>query len=97
MAAYIILRVEIRNEAWREEYIPKTTALIEKHGGKFLVAAGAAMESLEGDGKLPSAIIVIEFPSMEQAKAWYHDPEYAPMIKLRQTGSDANIVVVEGT
>ena len=31
---------------------------------------------------------------MEQAKAWYHDPEYAPLIKLRQTGADADIVVV---
>ncbi len=54
------------------------------------------METLEGNAKLPSAIIVLEFPSMEQAKAWYHDPEYSPMIKLRQTGSDGDVVVVDG-
>ena len=95
MAAYVIARVEVRNEAWREAYMPTTRALIEKHGGKFLVAGGA-MERLEGDGKLPSSIVVLEFPSMAQAKAWYNDPAYAPMIKLRQTGSEAEIVVVEG-
>jgi uncharacterized protein (DUF1330 family) len=54
------------------------------------------MERLEGHGDLPSAIVVLEFPSMAQAKAWYHDPAYAPMIKLRQTGSDLDFVLVEG-
>jgi uncharacterized protein (DUF1330 family) len=33
---------------------------------------------------------------MEQARAWYQDPEYAPLIKLRQGGSDAELVLVEG-
>ena len=96
MAAYIIARVEVRDTAWTAEYVPKTMALIQKHGGKVLVGSGAAMETLEGEEKWPSTIIVLEVPSMEQAKAWYHDPEYAPLIKLRQTGSDANIIVVAG-
>ncbi|MFQ5850622.1 MAG: DUF1330 domain-containing protein [Candidatus Binatia bacterium] len=95
MAAYVIARLEVRDTAWRAEYGPKTAALIEKHGGRFLVRGGA-MESLEGDGKLPSTIVVLEFPSMEHARAWYKDPAYAPMIKLRQSGSDAEIVLVEG-
>ena len=54
------------------------------------------MEGLEGDGELPSTIVVLEFPSMEHAKAWYNDPAYTPMIKLRQSGSDAEIVLVQG-
>ncbi len=33
---------------------------------------------------------------MEHAKAWYNDPAYAPMIKLRQSGSIAELVLVEG-
>jgi uncharacterized protein (DUF1330 family) len=37
----------------------------------------------------------LEFPEVEQAKAWYHDPEYAPMITLRQTGANGDIVVVD--
>jgi uncharacterized protein (DUF1330 family) len=96
MAAYIVAHVQVKNTNWQAEYGPKTGALVQKHGGKILAGSGSAMESLEGDGKLPSVMVIAEFPSLEQAKAWYNDPEYAPMIKLRQTGADANIIVVDG-
>jgi uncharacterized protein (DUF1330 family) len=33
---------------------------------------------------------------MAQARAWYHDPAYAPMIKLRQSGSDLDFILIEG-
>jgi uncharacterized protein (DUF1330 family) len=95
MPAYAIGRLEMRDPSWRQEYGPKTEALVAKHGGKYLVRGGA-MERLEGTGQLPSVIVVLEFPSMAQAKAWYHDPEYAPLIKLRQTGSDLDFILVEG-
>ena len=95
MAAYVIGRVQVRNSDWVAEYGPKTAALVEKHGGKFLVRRGK-MEKLEGKEGLPDVVVVIEFPSMDQAKAWHSDPDYAPMIKLRQTGADAELMVVEG-
>ena len=95
MAAYAIGRLTMRDPSWLAEYGPKTAELITKHGGRFLVRGGAS-ERLEGQGGLPSAIVVLEFPSMAAAKAWYNDPAYAPMIKLRQTGSDLDFVLVEG-
>jgi uncharacterized protein (DUF1330 family) len=95
MAAYAIGRLEMRNPAWVQEYGPKTAALVAKHGGKYLVR-GETMERLEGAGTLPSLIVVLEFPSMAQAKAWYNDPEYAPLIRLRQSGSDLDFILVEG-
>jgi len=54
------------------------------------------METLEGTMPLPSVMVVLEFPTMEHARAWYHDPEYAPLIKLRQGGSEVELVLVEG-
>jgi uncharacterized protein (DUF1330 family) len=74
MAAYAIGRLEMRDPAWRQAYGAKTAALVAKHGGKYLVRGGA-MERLEGTGQLPSVIVVLEFPSMAQAKAWDNDPE----------------------
>ena len=47
MAAYIIGHVEVRDTAWTVEYVPKTTALVQKHGGKLLAGSGCAMEILE--------------------------------------------------
>jgi len=73
-----------------------SVAFQKKHGGKILAGAGSALERLEGNRALPSVLFILEFPSLEQAKAWYDDPEYAHMIQLRQTGADADIVVVEG-
>lgn len=97
MAAYVIARVvEVRDTAWRAEYRPKLAPLVEKHGGKFLVRGSATKERLEGKEKLPSTIVVLEFPSMEDARAWYNDPDYAPLIKLRQSGSDTEVVLVQG-
>ena len=95
MPAYAIGRLTMRDPSWTTEYGPKTAALVEKHGGKYLVRGGA-MERLEGEGDLPSAVVMLEFPTMEQAKAWYNDPDYAPMIQLRQSGSDLDFVLVDG-
>jgi uncharacterized protein (DUF1330 family) len=95
MPAYAIGRLTMRDPSWLQEYGPKVAGLVEKHGGKYLIRGGA-MERLEGSGDLPSAMVVVEFPSMEQARAFYNDPEYAPMIKLRQSGSDLDFILVEG-
>ena len=95
MPAYAIGRLQMRDPSWMKEYGPKTAALVEKHGGRYLVRGGK-MEQLEGRESLPSAVVVLEFPTMEKAKAWYKDTEYQPMIKLRQGGSDLEFILVEG-
>jgi hypothetical protein len=58
MAAYIIglRRSEPRGTAWLEEYLPKTAALIAKHGSQVLIGGNApqALIALEGEAKRPS-------------------------------------------
>src|SRR5688500_7250837 len=88
MAAQSIGRAQMRDPSWVQEYGEKIQPLIRKYGGRYLVRAGK-METLEGAAPLPSVMVVLEFPSAEQARAWYQDSEYAPLIKLRQGGSDA--------
>lgn len=93
--AYVIARLQMRDPTWVAEYGPKNDALVRKHGGRFLIRADA-MEALEGSSELPSLLVVLEFPSLEHARSWYHDPDYAALVKLRQTGSDAELILVEG-
>jgi uncharacterized protein (DUF1330 family) len=95
LAANAIGRLQMRAPSWVAEYGPKTAELVTKHGGRYLVRRGA-MERLEGQGALPNVMVVLEFPSMAQAKAWHDDPAYAPLIKLRQAGSDLDFILVEG-
>jgi uncharacterized protein (DUF1330 family) len=95
MPAYLVGGVDVSDPAWVAEYGPKVEALVEKHGGRYLVRGGE-MDVVEGTTPASRVMVVIEFPSLENARAWYNDPEYAPLIKLRQTGSEAEIVLVDG-
>jgi uncharacterized protein (DUF1330 family) len=95
MKAYAIGSVQMRDDSWVKDYAAKTEAIVARHGGRYLVR-GATMEKLEGAGPLPHVMVVIEFPSMVHARAWHSDPEYAPLIKLRQAGCDIDLVLAEG-
>ena len=45
---------------------------------------------------MPKRIVIIEFPSMQAAKAWYASPEYAPLLALRKRASNGDLFAVEG-
>ena len=53
------------------------------------------METLEGDAQ-PPRTVVLEFPSVEQAKTWYNSPEYQEAVKIRQSVADSELIIVEG-
>jgi uncharacterized protein (DUF1330 family) len=95
MPAYIIGQLRMRDPSWLEKYRATVPSLVAKHGGRYLVRGGK-METLEGEAAVPTSFVVLEFPSMENARGFYGDPDYAPFIKLRQTGSQLDMVLVEG-
>ncbi len=94
MAAYFIVDLTIEDMPGLQHYIQAVPATIQKYGGRYLVR-GATWEALEG-GWEPNRIVVLEFPSLERAKAWYSSEEYKPLKQERQKASRANIVLVEG-
>jgi uncharacterized protein (DUF1330 family) len=94
MAAYVIGEIEVTDPAVYEEYRNQVLATIEQYAGRFLVRGGR-FELLEGDWS-PKRMVVLEFPGMAEARTWYHSPEYAPLIDLRQRGSRGRLVLVEG-
>ena len=92
--AYMAGLVRLRDAGWLDEYRPKCLALVEKHGGRYLAAAPGPVQL---EGKEPADILVVlEFPSLAAARAWYADPDYQPLISLRQSGSEMDLVVAEG-
>lgn len=94
MPAYIIVDVKINNPEEYEEYKKHTPGSLAKYEGKFLSRGGATVE-LEGDWK-PGRVVILEFPSMEKAKAWWNSPEYAPAKLIRQRASTTRMIAVEG-
>jgi uncharacterized protein (DUF1330 family) len=99
MAAYIIglRRSAPRGTAWVKEYLPTAGALVAKHGGKALIGGNSTprLLALEGAEEPPLGVVILEFPSLEQAQAWHDDPDYAPLKQLRQANVHMEIFVVE--
>jgi len=95
MTAYVVGAVTIHDPSWAEEYLPAVNALVEANGGKYIVS-DMAPSHLEGDGAVPTVMVVVEFPTAEQARAWYDSPEYQPYIKMRQAGATGDLFLVAG-
>ena len=81
MAAYIIAQVEVTDPVKMEEYRKRVPVAVAAHGGKFL-ARGGAIAPLEGTWT-PKRVVVIEFPSLDQAKRFWASPEYAHAAEAR--------------
>jgi uncharacterized protein (DUF1330 family) len=94
MAAYVIGDIEVTDPAAYEEYRKQVLAVVTQYGGRF-TARGGKVESLEG-GWSPRRLVMVEFPSYEQAQKWYRSPEYAPLIRLRQKASRGKLILVDG-
>jgi uncharacterized protein (DUF1330 family) len=94
MAAYLIANVDVKDAAAFEEYRKQVPATIAKHGGRYLVRGGR-VERVEGTWN-PKRLVVLEFPSIEQARRWYDSEEYRGPKALRMTCTITDAVFVEG-
>ncbi|GAA4439072.1 DUF1330 domain-containing protein [Pontibacter saemangeumensis] len=94
MSAYVLVEVEVTDPATYEDYKQLTPASLVPYDGKFVVRGGA-YETLEGDWK-PQRIVLLQFPSVERAKAWWNSPEYARAKAIRQRAANTKMLVLEG-
>jgi uncharacterized protein (DUF1330 family) len=94
MSAYIIVEVRVHDAQLYDEYRGQVQPTLDKYGGRFLVRGGKT-ELLEGDWN-PSRIVVLEFPSAEDARAWWSSPEYAGPKALRQRAAVTQMILAEG-
>ncbi len=94
MPAYVIVEIDIKDPVSYEDYKKLTPASIAAYGGKFIVR-GAKTECLEGDWN-PMRLVVLEFPTLEQAKSWWASPEYADAKMIRQRSAKTQMIVVNG-
>lgn len=93
-AYYFVDVLETTDEARIAKYREGVFATVEKYGGRYLILGGKH-EVVEGNWR-PTFPVMLEFPTMEQAKRWYSSPEYGPLLKLRLEGSRSNAVFIEG-
>ena len=95
MAAYFLFdNVEVSDPAALAEYAKETAALVAEHGGRY-VAIDHAPEVVEGDPGLRS-VVLIEFPDVASALAWYEAPAYQPLKAIRHRAVKNNAVLIAG-
>ena len=94
MSAYVITDVEITDAELFGQFFERVTGTVETHGGRF-VARGGEIEVRLGSWT-PKRLAVLEFGSMEQARAWLDSPEYTALDDLRSRAANINMVVTEG-
>ena len=94
MAAYVVVQVDVKDPVRYEDYKAMVPPTLAKFGGRFVVRGGQT-HTMEGTWS-PRRLVVVEFPSVEQAKAWWASPEYAEAKALRQATSESQLLIVEG-
>jgi uncharacterized protein (DUF1330 family) len=93
--AYLIAEVDVHDPEHYANYTAKTPDAIARHGGKFIVRGGT-WDALEGETP-KGRVVVIEFPSLDAARAFYKSDDYQPLIPIRQSASNGRMFLVEGT
>lgn len=94
MTAYVICDIDVHHPDLYREYAALVPATLEPYGGRFIVRGGQC-ETLEG-GWRPPRVVVLEFPTSDQARNWYTSAEYGAVIGIRQRASSGKLILVEG-
>ena len=94
MTAYIIARVKVTDPRKYENYKALTPAAVEAAGGRFVVRGGR-LKTIEGDSE-HRRVVVIEFPTFEDAEAFYHSPLYEAAKAEREGAAEGQLIIVEG-
>lgn len=93
MAGYWIVRGSIRDQGAFEEYARLWQPIAERYGATFL-APGKRHETREG--KDYDRVVIVEFPSYEQAVACYDDPQYKAALVPAMKAYDRELTIVDG-
>lgn len=94
MTAYAIARLRVRrSHPDLAEYLDRIQPTLDPYSGRFLVHGGET-DVLEGEWEGDS--VIIAFPGLEQARAWYRSPAYQAILALRTDHIDGDVALVAG-
>lgn len=94
MPAYVIVNIAVQDPVRYEDYKRLAQQAVAAYGGKYL-ARGGAVETLEGEWS-PTRLVILEFPTLEQARNWWGSPEYLPARQIRQGCASTQMVITQG-
>jgi len=93
--AYVLVDTKISNNENYEIYKSKAKPIAEKFGGKYLTRGGE-MDVVQSDLWSPTRLVLVEFPSIEKARAFHSSEDYADVKKIRIENAESTLVILEG-
>lgn len=90
MSYYIVAFIEVKDQEGYQKYQDGFAEVFEKFDGEIVVVNDAPTV-VEGDWDF-TRVVVLRFPSQENAEAWYTSPGYQAILPHRQNNSRAKIV-----
>ncbi|MEN3292776.1 MAG: hypothetical protein V7642_2029 [Burkholderiales bacterium] len=96
--AYVVAEILVSNPSGYDEYRKLSTAAAAQYGGQFLVRGGTRVQREGADEQHNDKwrTVVVEFPSLDQAQAWYDSVEYTRAKEIRLANSIGRLFIVEG-
>jgi uncharacterized protein (DUF1330 family) len=96
--AYVVAEITITDPQSYEEYRKLVLPTVLAFGGQFLVRGGTRIQCEGADDAHHDQMrtVILEFPSLSQAREWYDSPAYKEAKALRQAASQGRLFIVEG-
>ena len=95
MAAYLVVDTDLSNPEAYEAYKLKARPIAEKYGGEYL-ARGGKMNLKETQLWSPKRLVLVRFPSFEQAQAFYDSAQYQAILPISVASARRTVVILEG-
>lgn len=95
MSAYLVVDTHLTDPTLYEQYKLQAKPLAERHGGEYL-ARGGPMSVKESALWSPRRMVLVRFPSVAQAEAFYQSPEYQKVLQISKQSAERTVVILEG-
>jgi uncharacterized protein (DUF1330 family) len=93
-AYFIAFRDKMHDAARYGAYAQKAMPTIAARPGAKVIVGNGALTKVEGE--LPDGVVIIEFPDVAAAKAWYESDAYQAVVGERLAVTEGRAVIVEG-
>ena len=88
-----VAEVDVTDPATFQKYAEKAPGTIAASGGHYIIRGG---KSVSIEGEPPKRFVVIQFDSVEKAKAWEDSPAYDAIKPIRHSSAKSRVFIIEG-
>lgn len=93
MTAYIVAHIDVTNPAQYEQYKVLSSLAMKAYDAKLLVRGG---EEIVMEGNSLKRTVIMEFPNVKAAQAFYNSPQYRRARNAREGAAKVDMCIIQG-